>query len=102
MKENKSSILPCSTSVEELVDFFETHDMGDYWEQMPEAHFDVNIDAPVKSRHSGEPRIGSGAGTGVQRTYNYLERLDSGFRRNDGKGYLSTFYECIKVTYPGK
>jgi len=27
----------------ELVDLFETHDMGDYWEQMPEAHFDLNI-----------------------------------------------------------
>ena len=50
MKENKSSILPCSTSVEELVDFFETHDMGDYWEQMPEAHFDVNI---KKRKHLG-------------------------------------------------
>jgi len=35
--------LPPSSSVKELVDFFETHDMGDYWDQMPEAHFIVNI-----------------------------------------------------------
>jgi len=35
--------MPRSNSVKGLVDFFETHDMGDYWEKMPEAHFDVNI-----------------------------------------------------------
>jgi len=43
MKKNKPKTLPRSKSVKELVDFFETHDMGDYWEQMPEPHFDVNI-----------------------------------------------------------
>lgn len=43
MEKNKSKTLPRSKSVKEFVDFFETHDMGDYWEQMPEAHFDINI-----------------------------------------------------------
>jgi hypothetical protein len=43
MEKNKSKTLPRSKSVKELVDFFETHDMGDYWGQMPEVHFDVNI-----------------------------------------------------------
>ena len=43
MEKNKPQTLPRSRSVKELVDFFETHDMGDYWEQMPKAHFDVNI-----------------------------------------------------------
>lgn len=43
MAKNKSDTLPPSKSVTELVDFFETHDMGDYWDQMPEVHFDVNI-----------------------------------------------------------
>ncbi len=43
MEKNRRKTLPRSKSVRELVDFFETHDMGDYWEQMPEAHFDVNI-----------------------------------------------------------
>ena len=28
---------------------------------------------------------------------NYLKRLDSGFRRNDGEGGCRTFYEFIKV-----
>ena len=43
MGKNKPKTLPRSQSVKELVDFFETHDMGDYWEQMPEVYFDVNI-----------------------------------------------------------
>lgn len=43
MGKNKPKSLPRLKSITELVGFFETHDMGDYWEQMPEAHFDVNI-----------------------------------------------------------
>jgi hypothetical protein len=43
MGKNKSKALPRSKSVKELVDFFDTHDMGDYWEKMPKTHFDVNI-----------------------------------------------------------
>ncbi len=43
MEKNKAKTLPHSKSVKELINFFETHDMGDYWEQMPKAHFDVNI-----------------------------------------------------------
>jgi hypothetical protein len=34
--------------------------------------------------------------TGVQRNYTYLKKLDSGFRRNDGKPHFRTFYETIK------
>ena len=30
---------------------------------------------------------------------NYLKRLDTGFRRNDGKRYFGTFYEIVKVDY---
>jgi hypothetical protein len=33
--------------------------------------------------------------TGVQRIYNCLRTVDSGFRRNDGKTHLQTFYEII-------
>jgi hypothetical protein len=43
MEKNKPKTQPRSRSVKELVEFFETHDMGDYWERMPKAHFDVNI-----------------------------------------------------------
>ncbi|MEW6619669.1 MAG: CopG family antitoxin [bacterium] len=43
MVKNKLKTLPPSRSIDELIDFFDIHDMGNYWEQMPEAHFDVNI-----------------------------------------------------------
>jgi hypothetical protein len=36
--------------------------------------------------------------TGVQMVCNCLKRLDSGFRRNDGKRYFGTFYETVKIT----
>ena len=35
--------------------------------------------------------------TGVQRIYNHLKTLDSGFRRNDTKAHFQAFYEIIKV-----
>jgi hypothetical protein len=34
--------------------------------------------------------------TGVQRIFKFLKKLDSGFRRNDGKPHFLTFYEFIK------
>ncbi len=43
MTKSKSKNLPTVGSLNELVEFFDTHDMGEYWDQMPEAHFDVNI-----------------------------------------------------------
>ncbi len=43
MRKNKAKAQLRSKSVKELVDFFEVHDMGDYWEKMPNAHFDVDI-----------------------------------------------------------
>lgn len=43
MAKSKSKDLPPSRSLDELVEFFDTHDMGEYWEQMSEAHFDINL-----------------------------------------------------------
>jgi hypothetical protein len=31
------------TSLDELVEFFDAHDMGEYEEDLPEAHFEVNL-----------------------------------------------------------
>ena len=59
----------------------------------------IKVDAFVKSRHSGEPRIGSGAGTGVQLFCKSVNKLDSGFRRNDGKWAFGTFYESVKFNH---
>jgi CopG antitoxin of type II toxin-antitoxin system len=41
MAENKQ--LPSFASLDEMVEFFDTHDMGEYLDGMPEAHFDVDI-----------------------------------------------------------
>ncbi len=34
--------------MQELVEFFDTHDMGEYWDQMPEAHVEVDIKRRVR------------------------------------------------------
>jgi hypothetical protein len=43
MTESKYKLSPTFSSLAEAVEFFETHDMGEYWDQMPEAHFDIDI-----------------------------------------------------------
>ena len=35
--------LPSFAALDDLVEFFETHDIGDYLERMPEAHFDLKL-----------------------------------------------------------
>jgi hypothetical protein len=43
MKENKPQKLPPFTSLDEFVEFLDTHDMGDYLADLPEVNFDVDI-----------------------------------------------------------
>ncbi|HID94822.1 MAG TPA: hypothetical protein EYP53_02025 [Candidatus Latescibacteria bacterium] len=43
MARNNPKNLPHFRSLDELVEFFDTHDLGEYWNQMPEAHFEVDI-----------------------------------------------------------
>ena len=43
MPKTKSKNIPRSRPLDELVEFFDTQDMGDYLKDMPEAKFDVNI-----------------------------------------------------------
>ena len=43
MVESKSDTMPRFASLDELVEFFDTRDLGEYWDQMPEAHFEVDI-----------------------------------------------------------
>ena len=43
MAGNRSKNLPSFRSVDELVAFFESHDMGDHWEQLPEAEVEVSL-----------------------------------------------------------
>jgi CopG antitoxin of type II toxin-antitoxin system len=43
MEKSKAKTLPEFNSTNELVDFFDTYDLGDYLEQMPEANFEIKI-----------------------------------------------------------
>ena len=43
MARSKAQETPLPKKLNDLVEFFETHDMGDYWERMPEAHFEVEM-----------------------------------------------------------
>lgn len=47
MPKSKSAAIPKFKSLDELVNFFDTHDMGRYWEQMPEVEFEPGT---IKSR----------------------------------------------------
>jgi hypothetical protein len=48
MPKSKFNKLPSFKSLDKLVEFFDTHDMGEYQDQMPEVHFEVDI---KKRRH---------------------------------------------------
>ena len=43
MKKSEPKKLPEFNSLKKLVEFFETHDLGEYWDQMPEAEIDIEI-----------------------------------------------------------
>jgi hypothetical protein len=49
MKGIKGKKLSTRNSVEELVVFFESHDMGKYWEKLPKAEVQVSIDSKRSS-----------------------------------------------------
>jgi hypothetical protein len=43
MAGNSNKNLPSFNSIDEFVVFFESHDMGEYWEQLPEAEVEVSF-----------------------------------------------------------
>ncbi len=43
MGENDSKKLPSFTSLDELVEFFESNDMGEFEAELPEAQFEVDL-----------------------------------------------------------
>ena len=43
MAKSSSKKLPQFESLDSLVEFFDSRDLGEYWDQMPEATFDVDI-----------------------------------------------------------
>ena len=47
MAENEAAPLPHFQALQELIEYFDAHDMGEHWDHMPEAQFEVDI----KRRH---------------------------------------------------
>ena len=43
MAESKAKKLPQFDSTEELIDFFDAHDLGEYEEDLPEVEFNVDL-----------------------------------------------------------
>jgi hypothetical protein len=43
MARSRSTTIPKFGSLDELVQFFYTRDMGRYWEQMPDVEFEPNV-----------------------------------------------------------
>jgi len=60
MKGNRSKNLPTFKSLDELVAFFEAHDMGEYLEKLPTAEFEVRLkkrvstEKPLRKKTSGK------------------------------------------------
>ncbi|HST20584.1 MAG TPA: CopG family antitoxin [Blastocatellia bacterium] len=43
MAKNKPKKLPKFETLDKLVEFFETNDTSEYWDEMPEVLFDIDI-----------------------------------------------------------
>ena len=43
MARSKPQEVPLPKKLDDLVEFFETHDMGDYWDRMSDAHLEIDI-----------------------------------------------------------
>jgi len=43
MVVSKKDVLPRTDSLDDLVEFFDTHDMGDSWDQLSAASLDIDI-----------------------------------------------------------
>jgi hypothetical protein len=85
MAGNKSKNLPSFRSVDELVVFFESHDMGEYWEQLPEARVEVSLAKKVSARNSkwGSTKSqNASSNTGKRWTSTQLKQLRQLARQN--------------------
>jgi hypothetical protein len=73
MKENSGKNLPAFRSVDEFVAFFETHDMGEYWEKLPEVEVEVSI--RNSKRISAKTKTKSSTNTGKRWTATQVKQL---------------------------
>ena len=64
MAGTKNKRLPSFGSVDEFVAFFESHDMGDYWDQLPRAEIEVSLTKVVRARNSSLNKVRSNLSPG--------------------------------------
>ena len=70
MKENSKN-LPVFRSVDELVAFFETHDVGDYWEKLSE----VQVEVSIRNSKGTASKTRTGTNTGKRWTATQVKQL---------------------------
>ena len=80
MKENRSKSLPEFSSVAEFVAFFETHDMSEYWDKLPEVEVEISLKKRFKS-FSKSKRVSS-TNTGKRWTPTQVKQLRQLARQN--------------------
>lgn len=73
MRGNRSKNLPAFRSVDEFVAFFETHDMGEYWEKLPEVEVEISI--RNSKRTSTKTKTKSSINTGKRWTPTQVTQL---------------------------
>lgn len=56
MKGNRSKNLPVFKSVDKFVAFFETHDMSEYLEKLPEVEFEVRLKKKISTGTSSKKK----------------------------------------------
>src|SRR5262245_27494063 len=54
MTGNRSKNLPAFSSVHEFVAFFETHDMSEYWEELPEVEVEISLKKSESTTNKGK------------------------------------------------
>lgn len=79
MKGNRSKNLPAFSSVEDLVAFFETHDMGEYWEKLAEVKMEVRIENP---KGTAKTKRRASTNTGKRWTATQVKQLRQLARQN--------------------
>lgn len=85
--DESSAVLPHFDDIDHLVEFFDTHDMGDYADQMPEVHFEV---APKREARRDRAAIERKVREILQEEYHALlpkQRLPIGVKSNGEKRY---------------
>ncbi len=94
MAKSKPNNMPHFESLDQLVEFFDTHDLGEYWDEMPETHFEVDIKRKVHL-----DALDSEAADKLTEIQDKLKRMTVHIRLGNAKDGLKLWKE-LKAKYP--